>query len=362
MEKILGIEPDDSIRADFDTFDAAGCLVSPGLIDIHTHGALGHTFNEPDEVAWQTITAENARCGVTSLLATLATAPLEEMIQCLSFARQWQKSSRKGAQILGVHAEGPYINIAQKGALDPNSVRNLQDGSSEKLLKFADVLRIFTYAPELPGALDFTERLSELGIVPSAGHSSARDSDILPAIERGLRHTVHIWSSQSSVVREGPWRKPGLLEATLAYDSLTAEIIADNRHLPPTLMKIAYKCKGPDRLCIVSDASTAAGWPEGKRFDFCGLESEVRSGVAMLVDQTSFAGSTTLLNQMIPILINEVEIPLVEAVRMATLTPARVIHQDQQKGSLTTGKDADLVIFDDQFYATRTMIAGQWIV
>jgi N-acetylglucosamine-6-phosphate deacetylase len=359
--KILGIQPEENLSPEITRFDAGGRYVSPGLVDIHTHGALGRSFNEPLEEAWQVITAANAQRGVTSLLATLAVAPIEELIECLALARRWRMNPSAGAQVLGVHAEGPYINPAQAGAQNPKNIRSPDDGTAGQILEYADVLTMMTYAPELPGAIALTDRLIELGIVPAAGHSAARDADVLAAMEHGLRHTVHIWSSQSSVVREGPWRKAGLLEASLAFDALSAEVIADNRHLPPTLMRLAYKCKGPDRLCAVSDATLAAGWPDGTRFEFCGLECEVRSGVAMLLDRTSFAGSTTLLNQMIPILTHEVGMPLAEAVRMASLTPARVIGQDQTKGSLAAGKDADLVIFDDDFQAVGTMIAGRWV-
>ena len=358
--KILGFGALDQVGAEFERIDAGGRYVTPGLIDIHTHGALGHSFNESDEAAWEIITAENLRHGVTSLLATLGAAPLEELLACLVFARSWKKKPHAGSQILGVHSEGPFLSMDQKGAQDPRGIQSLEGEAVEMLLAYADVLTMMTYAPEIPGALDFTDRLRVLGIIAAAGHSSAYDSDLVAAYEHGLRHTVHIWSSQSSVIREGPWRKPGLLEATLTMDGVTAEMISDNRHLPPTLMKLAYRCKGADRLCAVSDASSAAGFSDGTRFDFDGLECEVTNGVAMLVDQTAFAGSTTLLNQMIPILTGVVNIPLVEAVRMASLTPARVIHMNRTKGSLESGKDADLVIFEPDFQPWRVMVSGEW--
>jgi len=360
--KILGFAALDQVGAEFERVDADGRYVTPGLIDIHTHGALGHSFNEPDEAAWEIITAENLRRGVTSLLATLGASPMEELVACLALAREWKKKFHAGSQVLGVHSEGPFLSMDQKGAQNPRGIQSLEGGALEKLLAYADVLTILTYAPEIPGALELTDRLRELGIVAAAGHSSAYDSDLLAAYEHGLRHTVHIWSSQSSVIREGPWRKPGLLEATLTMDGLTAEMISDNRHLPPTLMKLAYRCKGANRLCAISDASSAAGFPDGTRFGFEGLECEVTNGVAMLVDQTAFAGSTTLLNQMIPILTDVVGIPLVEAVRMASLTPARVIHVDRTKGSLETGKDADLVIYTPDFHAWRVMVGGEWVL
>lgn len=360
--KILGFCAPDQVGTEFELTDASERYVAPGLIDIHTHGAMGHSFNEADEAAWEMITAENLRHGVTSLLATLGAAPRKDLLACLAVAREWKKKPHTGSQILGVHSEGPFLSMDQKGAQDPRGIQPLESEAVEVLLAYADVLTMMTYAPEISGALDFTDRLRELGIIAAAGHSSAYDSDLLAAYEHGLRHTVHIWSSQSSVIREGPWRKPGLLEATLTMDGITAEMISDNRHLPPTLMKLAYRCKGADRLCVVSDASSAAGFPDGTRFDFDGLACEVTNGVAMLVDQTAFAGSTTLLNQMIPILTDVVNIPLVEAVRMASLTPAKVIHVDQTKGSLETGKDADIVIFEPDFQAWRVMVSGQWVM
>jgi len=213
----------------------------------------------------------------------------------------------------------------------------------------------------LPGALELTRKLVALGIVAAGGHSNARESDLWAAIDAGLSHIIHIWSGQSSMVREGPWRRPGLLEASLVAEGVTVEMIADNKHLPPTLMKLAYRSIGPDRLCAISDATSGAGLEEGAAFRMGGMEYDVHDGVGMLLNRTAFAGSTTLLSQMLPILRDEVGIPIVEAVRMASLVPARVIGCDDRKGSLDAGKDADIVVFDDDFSAWRVMIAGRWV-
>ena len=359
--KIAKVIDAGALSVDIERIDVRGRYITPGLIDLHTHGALGHTFNEPTTEAFGTICAENARRGVTGLLGTLATAPIPDLIRSLEFARVWMKQSNHGARVLGTHLESPYINLAQKGALDPANIRLPNDGSIEALLAYSDVLRIFVLAPELPGAIDLTHKLTALGVIVAAGHSSAKDEQVLAAMRVGLKHVTHIWSAMSMVVREGPWRKPGLLESALTFDGLSVEMIADNKHLPPTLMKLAYKCVGADRLCVVSDATSGAGLPEGARFKMGGMEYDVRDGVGMMLDRSSFAGSSTLVNEMIPILTNVVGIPLAEAIRMLTLTPARVLGIDNRTGSLETGKDADIAIFNDDWSAWRTMIAGEWV-
>jgi len=359
---IAGIVDEDSLPADIDQIDVGRRWITPGLIDIHTHGALGHTFNEPSEEAFNTILQENARRGVTGLLATVAAAPLDDLLQLFEFVRQWMAAPRPGSQVLGAHLESPYISPAQCGALDPQSLRSPTDGSAARLMEFADVLRIFVLAPELPGAPELVAQLKEHGILPAAGHSMAKEEHVLAAMECGLRHVTHLFSAMSTTVREGPWRKPGLLETALVQPGLSVEMIADNKHLPATLMKLAYKCIGSEHLCIVSDATSGAGLPAGSRFRMGQMEYEVADGVGMMFDRTAFAGSSTLLNQMIPVLTDVVGIPLPEAIRMASLNPARVLNLESRKGSLEAGKDADIAIFNPDFTAWRTMIAGQWVL
>ncbi len=171
---ISGVVNMEDLGDDVERVDVGGRLITPGLIDIHTHGALGHTFNEPTAEAFEVITQENARRGVTSLLATPATAPIPNLVACLKFSRQWMAAEHDGAQVLGVHLEGPYFSLPQAGAQDPANVRNPDDGTVDQLLQHHDVIRMISYAPELPGALELTKRLVALGIVAAAGHSSAQ--------------------------------------------------------------------------------------------------------------------------------------------------------------------------------------------
>lgn len=358
---IAAVAPEDRLPANMARLDVGGRWITPGLIDIHTHGALGYTFNEPTENAFASILLENARRGVTGLLATVATAPMPDLIEVFEFIRQWMAAPRPGAQVFGAHFESPFISPAQCGALDPRNLYAPDDPRAERFLEYADVLRILVLAPEQPGAANLVKRLVERGIIPAAGHSMAKEAEILRTMQAGLSHVTHIFSAMSTTVREGPWRKPGLLETALVHEGLTVEMIADNKHLPPTLMKLAYRCVGPDRLCVISDATSGAGLPDGSRFRMGNMEYEVMDGVGMMFDRSAFAGSSTLLNQMIPILINEVGIPLPEAIRMTSLNPARILNLDERKGSLEAGKDADIAIFNSDFSAWRTMIAGRWI-
>ncbi len=191
-QKIAGLCEVDSLGAEVEKIDVGGRYITPGLIDIHIHGAVGHTFNEPAAEAFAAITRETAKRGVTSLLATISTAPLPNLEQCLQFSQRWMAETHQATQLLGVHLEGPYFCLAQSGAQDPANIRHPDDGTPDRLLEYHNAIKIMTYAPELPGGLELTSRLAKLGIVPAAGHSSAKDKDVLAAMEAGLRHIIHI--------------------------------------------------------------------------------------------------------------------------------------------------------------------------
>lgn len=364
-ERIRAICALGDLPSDVAQVDVAGQIVAPGLVDIHIHGAKGANFNDATLSAFSTVLEATARAGVTSVLATTATAPISQLVSCLETAQRWMNQpralSKSYSNLLGAHVEGPYFALSQAGAQDPGNIRTPADGQYEELLAWHEIIRIFTYAPELAGSQEITKRLGELGIVAAAGHSAAREEDILPHFPLGLSHFIHIWSGQSTTVREGPWRKPGMLEVSLTADDITVEMIGDGKHLPPTLMKLAYRSIGADRLCLISDATSGAGLPDGSRFRMGEMEYVVGDGVGMLLDYTAFAGSTTLLNRIVKIVMDQVGVPLFEAVRMASLTPARVIGMDQRKGSLAPGKDADLVVFDDDFNPLQVMIGGRWV-
>jgi N-acetylglucosamine-6-phosphate deacetylase len=340
--------------------DAAGKYVSPGFIDIHVHGALEATFSDATMEAFEKITRFYARYGVTALQCTPSALPLEEMRAVIAAFRQWKREGRHGgSEMLGIHFEGPYFNQAQRGAQPPQYIRNPGPEDFKLMLENTDVITEVTLAPEIPGAIELTKELVARGVLVSAGHSNGRDYELNPAIEAGVSHVTHIYSGCSMVIREGPYRVPGLVEVGLTHPKLTVEMIADGKHLPPTLMKLIVRARGLDRLCIVSDAIRAAGGPEGVRFMSDSAEVVIQDGVAMAADMSCFHGSITPLGWMVYNLIKLVELPLLDAVRLATRNPAKILHVDDRKGRLAAGMDADVAIFDEQINVAMTIVGGE---
>jgi N-acetylglucosamine-6-phosphate deacetylase len=260
-----------------------------------------------------------------------------------------------------VHLEGPFLSAEQRGAHRADLVRHPSPEEVRRILEYEDIVTEVTLAPELPGALALTRDFAHRGILVSAGHSVARERDIVRAIESGIRHTTHIFSSMSSVVKEGPYRIPGLLESTLASDKLTTEMIADGKHLPPTLMRLVLKSKGLNNVCLVSDAMRGAGKAEGEVLMVAGQEAVIEDGVAVALDRTHFAGSITPLDRMVRNVIELLGLSVEEAVRMVTLNPARILGIQESKGSIEPGRDADLVMFDSNVKIQHTWVLGKTV-
>jgi N-acetylglucosamine-6-phosphate deacetylase len=342
--------------------DVAGAIVAPGFIDLHVHGAWDADFMDGTLDVFNAVCAYHALHGTTSLLATSTSAESDVILKMLETTREAMAQGTQGSQILGAHLEGPWLNPAMKGC---HLERHLRPPSAEErraVMAFAPTIRRVTLSPEVEGAMDFIGELHRAGIVVSAGHSAMTYDEMQPAIEAGVRHVTHIFCAMSTTVRKGPWRHPGVLETTLVDDRLTTEMIADGKHLPTCLMQLVYRCKGADRLCLVSDAMRGAGMPPGGHYTFGprdGIEVVIADGVAMLPDMTAFASSVTPLDAMVRNVVKMVGAPLHEAVRMASLTPARIIGVADRKGSLEPGKDADLCILDADFRVRQTIIRGK---
>src|SRR6266567_7588800 len=335
--------------------DLGGNYLAPGFVDLHVHGAVGRDTMEASAEAFRAICGFHATGGTTSLLLTTATAPMDNLIAVLN-AVQICRSSISG--IAGVHVEGPFISKAKCGAQRVDLVQDPLPVAIRPLLEHPDVIRRVTIAPELPGALEAIENFHGHGISVSGGHSDAWDENARGAFDRGMRSVTHTFNCISSARRRGIYRVAGLLEFALSEPDMSCELIGDCHHVSPTLMKMLYRAKGPHRICLVTDATAGAGLREGSQFALFGKDCIVENGVCLLADHSALAGSNARMIDLVGKMVREVNVPLNEAIAMATGNPARTIGLET-KGRLIVGADADLVVLSPQLDVVRTFRCGE---
>ena len=344
--------------------DAAGGYVAPGFIDVHVHGGAGSDFMDATPDAIRAVCRFHASGGTTGLLATTAAAPADELRHVLGQIDKAQREPSEGAAVLGVHMEGPYFAPSKCGCHLPDQVRAPRPEEYEPLLDaHPGLVRWMTLAPEVPGGLDLIRALAARGAVPSAGHTEADEDLLLEAIDAGLKHATHLYNAMSTITKRGPHRVPGLVETALSHDGLTAEVIADGFHLAPALLKIAARAKGPEKLLLVTDAMRGAGMPDGT-YTFGPLNGTlaiVENGVARTPDNTGFASSTARTCDLVRNMVRLAGCELIDAIRMASTTPAEALGLDHRKGRVREGFDADLVVLDADLRVTATVVAGELV-
>lgn len=351
-----------SSKADI-TIDAEGNFISPGFIDIHVHGGGGSDFMDGTVADFLTIAETHLQYGTTALVPTTLTAEKEDLLHILDTYRKASKENLKGAQFLGMHIEGPYFALNQKGAQDARYIRKPDKNEYGEIIdKAGDIIVRWSAAPELEGALEFGKYLKAHNILPAIAHTDAVYEDVVKAFESGYTLATHFYSAMSGVTRRNAFRYAGVIESVYLIDEIDVEVIADGVHLPAPLLKLIYKIKGSNRIALITDAMRAAGTQDhesilGSRGN--GLKVIVEDGVAKLPDRTSFAGSVATTNRLVRTMINIAGVPLIEAVRMITLTPARIMKIDQHKGSITPGKDGDIVIFDKDVNIQSAIVGGE---
>ncbi|PPL03840.1 N-acetylglucosamine-6-phosphate deacetylase [Parapedobacter indicus] len=342
--------------------DAKGQYVAPGFVDIHVHGGGGSDFMDDSVEAFLTVAETHARYGTTAMLPTMLTSTKAEIIRSLKRYEQAAANNVLGARFLGIHIEGPYFAMEQRGAQDPRYIRDPDPDEYLEILASSSSIKRWSVAPEKKGAIPFGSILRERGILPSIAHSDALYSDVAQAFENGYSLVTHLYSAMSGVTRRNAFRYGGVIEGAYLIDELDVEIIADGRHLPAELLQLVYKIKGPDRTALITDAMRAAAMPEGNSMLGSltdGMEVLVEDGVAKLPDRSAFAGSTATADRLIRTVRDVAGIPLIDAVRMMTATPARILGREASVGSLVPRKDADIVIFDEGITIKMTMIQGR---
>ena len=344
--------------------NAEGNYVSPGFIDLHTHGGGGHDFMDGTVEAYLGAAEMHAKHGTTSMIPTTLTSTNEELKNTFEVYRLAEKLNKKGANLLGIHLEGPYFSMEQKGAQDPRYIRNPDAEEYKTILSWTDDIIRWSAAPELEGALAFGRYLKDQGILASIAHSDAIYEDVEKAFENGFTHITHLYSGMSGVRRINAYRYAGVIESAFLIDDMTVEIIADGVHLPASLLKLIYKIKGPSKIALVTDSMRAAGMPEGESILGSlkdGQKVIVEDGVAKLPDRTAFAGSVATADRLVRTMVKIAGVSLIDAIKMATNTPASIIGVSNHKGSLVQGKDADIIIFNEDITIQKTMVRGSII-
>lgn len=363
--KIVGIEQGNVSFKDATVLDVNGMYIAPGFIDMHTHGAGGHDFMDGTVEAFLGATETHARYGTTSLVPTTLTSRMDELEHTLAVFREAAGRNVNGSQMLGLHLEGPYFSMKQCGAQDPKYIHDPVPGEYESIVrKSKDIISRWSAAPELNGALEFGRFMTKHGILASIAHTDAIYEDVIQAFENGFTHMTHLYSAMSGVTRRHAFRYAGVIESAFLIDEMTVEIIADGVHLPPSLLQLIYKTKGASRIALVTDSMRAAGMPEGPSILGSLKEGQsviVEDGVAKLHDRTAFAGSVATADRLVRNMVNLAGVNLLEAVQMITSTPAKICGIFSEKGSIAIGKQADLVIFDQDITINQTIINGRVI-
>jgi N-acetylglucosamine-6-phosphate deacetylase len=338
---------------------ASGMTVVPGFVDVHIHGAGGHDVMEAEGAALDKITATVARFGTTSIVATTVTAPIEATCHSLegiaAYIRAHESTAdnaRFGADILGIHLEGPFINPERRGVHPTASILAPSVESFEKFRAAAgNLIKLITIAPEMPGALKLIAAAVADGVVVGLGHTDADYAQARAAIQAGARHAVHVYNA----MRPFTHRDPGVISAVLTDADVTAEIIADGVHVAGPAIQVLLGTKGFDTVLLVSDGTAATGMRDGT-FKLGGFEVQVRDGVVRN-SEGKLAGSTLTIDRAIRYLV-ELGVPMVDAIRMATILPARRLGLAGKKGIIAVGADADLVVLTPDLHVAGVMTRG----
>ncbi len=349
--KIEKIIPDgQQISGEYEEIDAKGMYVSPGFVDIHQHGGAGYDYMDSDKDAFYKILNTHLLHGTTSVMPTSLSSDTLGLERTIDSYKKAKKDERIKTNLLGLHFEGPYLSGNQAGAQRADKLRNFIPEEYEHIIEYADgEIARWSVAPELDGVEGFAKACNENGIVLSIAHSDADFDTVVKAYDMGFRHITHLYSAMSTITRHGGFRVAGVLEAAYYIDDMNVEIIADGCHIPPTLLKYVTKFKKFENIALITDAIRPAGTDikEG----FSGSEDNktpiiVEDGVAKLLSREAFAGSIATANRLVRTMLG-IGVPMVEAIKMATINPLKMMNITLKKGKLEEGYDADICIFDD---------------
>ena len=340
--------------------EAGGRYIAPGFVDIHCHGGAGYDFMDGTQEAFLRIAEFHAQHGTTRLFPTSMTSSEIELKRFLSAYNNSKGHNIRGADMVGLHLEGPYLSLEKSGAQNQKYIQIPYSDNYMKILNWSNDISRWSIAPELPGAYQLAQVLSQQHILLSIAHTNIDFDDACQAVSHGFTHVTHLYSGMNSVMYVDGIRKAGAVEAALYLDGMTVEIIADGIHLPAGLIELIYKIKGADRIAIITDAMRATGTHDkesvlGSKEN--GQRVVIENGVAKRMDRRSLAGSISSFDQLVRFLYQSTTIPLTDIIKMASLTPANILGL-RRSGCLKEGNKADVILFDENISVQFVMIGG----
>lgn len=350
----------------FDTeYNAENSFVSPGFIDMHTHGGGGYDFIKSTN---DVINGCNfhLKHGTTSILPTLSAAPISEMEKGIKHIASAMKNQSVLSNIIGVHMEGPYLSAEQCGAQCTDFITPPSKDEYKTIVeKYKGIIARWTYAPENDTNGSFAKFMTQNSIIASAGHTNAIYDDMHNAIENGCKLITHLYSCTSTITRAKGFRRLGVIETAFLNDDLYVEIIADGKHVPAELVQLTLKIKGSDKIALVTDSLAPAGGygTSGEKITHGFMNSTefiIEDGVCKLADKSAFVGSIATCDNMVRFMTENVGIGLPETIKMLTVVPSKILKLN--KGLLAPGKDADIIVFDKNIHISDCFVGGKKVL
>lgn len=348
------LNSDDLIQGVDKVIDAKGGYVLPGAIELHVHGGGGRDFMETTEEAFLEAIAAHRRHGTTAIAPTLSSSTNQMIADAAATCDRLMADPANG--IIGLHLEGPYFNPKKAGAQMPDIIRPINPDEYKDLVERFSSIRRWDAAPELEGSDEFAKYLRSKGIVVSLAHTAATPEDIDRCYKSGFNHATHFYNAMSQHHKEGMYSKAGAVEAIYNNDGITVEVIGDGIHVPVENIRMAYKMKGPEKMAFITDALAVAASDSTKAFD---ERVTIENGVCVLADHSAIAGSIATMDRVIKVAVQQAGIPIEDVSRMTSETPAKIMGVYDRKGSLERGKDADIIIMDDDINLTGVVQMGR---